>query len=76
MTVRLVGNDATDKGPLDDEARALLERILALRPLALCIVYETAVMRDFDCLPKLELIENGLGATITGIIEDRRNAGA
>lgn len=72
MTLQIVGQEA-EKGPLDDAARALLEKILALRPLALVIVYETAVMRDFDCIPNLEMIQNGVASTVNGILEDRRN---
>ena len=71
MTLQVVGKDV-EKGPLDDAARALLEKILALKPLAIAIVYETAVMRDFDCIPNLEMIQNGLASTIAGILEDRR----
>lgn len=72
MTLRAIDAPETDKGPLDDAARALLERILALRPLALAIVYETAVMRDFDCLPNLEMLHNGLEKTVAEIIADRK----
>lgn len=72
MTLRVVGTEG-DPGPLDAEARALLERILTLRPLALVILYETPNMRDFDCLPNLEILQNGIAETIARILAERRD---
>lgn len=72
MTLRVVSDGSDGTGPLDAEARALLERILALKPLALVIVYETPVMCDFDCLPNLEILQNGVAETVMRILALRR----
>lgn len=74
MTLRVVSDGGDGAGPLDAEARALLERILTLRPLALVIVYETPEMCDFDCLPNLEILQNGAAETITRILALRRDS--
>jgi hypothetical protein len=57
MTLRPVA--ATDSGPIDAEARAMMERVLARRPLAIMVIYETAKTIDFDLHPRLELLRDG-----------------
>ena len=58
MSIRAV--PPPDAGPIDAELRAMLERVIARRPLAAMIVFETAGDFDVEAVPKLESVRRGL----------------
>lgn len=52
--------DTPEVGPIDREARALLERVLAQKPLAIGIVWESADTTDFQVVPSIDCVRRGL----------------
>ena len=73
--IRVVGGKEDEgPGPIDQEARELLERVLLKRPLVLGIVWEAGSNVDFVCVPPLESVAYGL-AKIAGSLADKEAQG-
>lgn len=58
--IRVVDGKSDAPGPLDEQARAMLERILAHKPFAIGIIYESAASSDFMTLPPGDMMERGI----------------
>jgi hypothetical protein len=47
-------------GPLDEQARVLLERVLAQKPVVIGIVFQSANSSDMLTLPAADMVERGI----------------
>ena len=62
MTLRAV--DVPAAGPIDADLRAMIERVIARRPLAAMILFETAADLDFDHVPRMDTTRLGFLAWV------------